>query len=395
MVRFTIKPSSDKPVRDAKLLGHDKIIDNLKKFIQSSDMITPLSIAIHGDWGSGKTSIMKTLAIQLNKSNATVVFFEPWKYENSDPPLALVRTIINVLNKNTLQKIGKNILYIAANAVSQKYLGVEVKDVADFIEGNVRDVESFSEELEKILKKELQTKNLVIIIDDLDRCNVENTLLILAIMKLFLEIENCICIAAVDFKRLQQAWRVKYQIENDSDNGMEYLEKIFQIRIAIPLPSPGEIQEYLKTLVADMPEELNRLFSYAGPRNPRSIKRLLNLSSYRAGLLNSDYNYQAATLWTLLEDILSNEEIIHLHGGLKSKGNTLARFIRNFDADRWDRELKGVIYGTGIQETSDNNNMLTIFFMYANQYITSDEILEIELDKNFDLLRILTNEKVV
>jgi len=395
MIRFIIKPSHDKPVNDAKLLGHDKLIENLKKFIESSDMITPLSIAIHGDWGSGKTSIMRTLESKLDSNKITTVFFEPWRYENADPPLALISNIIDNLSELTVKKVSTDLIIMASNAISKKFLGLDVDDVLNYVGRNTTAVKNFSKELEKTIKDNIGVKKLVVIIDDLDRCDVENTLLILSVMKLFLDIENCICVAAVDFKRLQQAWRVKYHIGNDSDDGMEYLEKIFQIRIALPLPSPGEIREYLETLTPQMPAELNKLFAYAGPRNPRSIKRILNLVRYRAGLLNSDYNYQSASLWTLLENILSNEEIIHLHGGLKSKGNTIAHFIANFDPGRWDQDYKKIIYSTGIQETRTVDTLLIIFFTHANQYFTSSKIPENELDNNFDKLKILTNEKVV
>ena len=49
------------PVGDAKLLGHNEIVQSLEKFLSSENTIGPLTIAIHGDWGSGKTSLMKTI----------------------------------------------------------------------------------------------------------------------------------------------------------------------------------------------------------------------------------------------------------------------------------------------------------------------------------------------
>jgi predicted KAP-like P-loop ATPase len=246
-MRFVIRPSHDKPVDVAVLLGHDKIIENLKKFLESDTMITPISVAVHGEWGSGKTSIMKTLGNKLDPQKLQVIFFEPWRYENSDPPLALAQLIANRLDQSDQKTMAKELIILAANSISKKFLGIELDNFLEYVERNTQDVTTFSHQLERAIKGQLGNKKLIIIIDDLDRCSIENTLLILAIMKLFLEIENCICIAAVDFKRLQQAWKLKYQVENESDGGREYLEKIFQIRIGLPVPSSKEIMEYEDT----------------------------------------------------------------------------------------------------------------------------------------------------
>ena len=75
----------------------------------------------------------------------------------------------------------------------------------------------------------MKIKKLIILIDDLDRCDVENSLQILSVLKLFLDIENIICIAAVDYKRLENAWLRKYTIQDKmhQNDAKQYLDKIF------------------------------------------------------------------------------------------------------------------------------------------------------------------------
>lgn len=400
MTRFTISPSHDKPVSEAVLLGHDEIVKTLKKFLESDTMITPLSIAIHGDWGSGKTSVMRTLERQLNSERITVVFFEPWKYENADPPLALVQTIIQKLYKNsadqkTLKNMGAALIKIAANAISQKYIGANITDVVDSITFNVKNVESFSDELAKIVKKELGDNKLLVIIDDLDRCDVENTLLILSIMKLFFEIENCICIAAVDFNRLQQAWRAKYKINDDSDEGKEYLEKIFQIRIALPKPNDEQIREYVEELVPKLDDQILGLFSKIGPKNPRSVKRLLNIISFRASMLNSDFAYDVATLWSLLEHILSNKNLVTVQKGLQLKDGSIVNLIMNCE-----NEESVNAYVNAIKNHFDSRQVpnidikLKTFLQLSHAYVKKHNIMQHHLDKNFVTMNSMTNEEV-
>jgi len=394
MARFKIPVNHDKPVNDAVLLGHDEIVSTLKRFLESDDMITPLSIAINGDWGSGKTSVVNTLAKQLPNDKFIKVFFEPWRYENSDPPLALIATILNVLNKKSVATISKNIVHLAANTFSSKYLNQNIKDVADFITGKVKGVESFSKELEKVIKENQEgNQKLLIMIDDLDRCNVENTLLILSIMKLFLEIEGCICIAAVDFNRLQQAWKAKYQVTDKDDKGKEYLEKIFQIKVTLPKPTSDQVREFVEKLVPDMPDELLALFAEIGPRNPRSIKRILNLIKFRTQMLNSDFANESATLWTLLENALTNKNLILAYNGLKKQSGSLGELIINVENEDLDRFVT-MLMGHISNPAPNTTDKLRKFLLLGNKYVKKFNIVNFHLDGNFDTLSNLTNEQV-
>lgn len=393
--RFIITPSHDKPFDNAKLLGHDTIVSNLKNFLESGDMITPLTMAIHGDWGSGKTSIMRTLMKNLDTEKFEIIFFEPWRYENSDPALALATLISYKIDHTKEKHLARELIMLAANSLSKKYLGLEINDITKFVLDNTNAAESLSTRLEKTILDNLNGKKLLVIIDDLDRCDVENTLLILSVMKLFLSIENCICMAAVDFKRLQQAWRTKYQYQEDGGNakndGMEYLEKIFQIRIGIPVPSANDIVEYIKKLYPDMPESLCNLFANVVHRNPRAIKRMFNLIRYRSMLLNNDSNYVAACIWTVLEEIISNEKLMNLKVALEKHGNSLGHAICSYN-NNWG-EYKKVIYNTSaVQEINYIDEKLEKFFSWSLDVTHAFHIAENDLNINFNALYSTTNE---
>ncbi|MDE1862846.1 MAG: hypothetical protein KGI33_08035 [Thaumarchaeota archaeon] len=246
----------------------------------------------------------------------------------------------------------------------------------------------------------MKHKKLLIIIDDLDRCDVENTLLILSIMKLFLSVKNCICIAAVDFKRLRHAWQVKYGFKTENnleDEGREYLEKIFQIRIGIPLPTEDEMNEYIKNLAPSMPDKLRTMFSKLAKKNPREIKRLLNLISYRGMLLNDDNGNTVACLWTLLEQISSNEKLIKIVDLWAKNGTQLGEIISNYDpsVDPTSKILDR-------NATDDLKKQLLVFrssdFYY---FLSSSKEIAVELgitkdvlNQKFDVLYKATNETI-
>jgi len=336
---FKIKPQSDEPKGDTEYLGIWNTCDTLIKFIESENIVTPMSIAIHGQWGSGKTNLLRALEKNLDYNRSTVIFFEAWKHESGNPAVALVTKIMSTLygDAGIIQKI----VEIAADAIVRKTMNMKLDEIVNSLWQGFSAAEDLSKELEKAVQNQLGGKQLVLLIDDLDRCDIENTLLMLALIKLFLDIKDCICVAAIDFQRVEQAWFSKYGIEKvDGESewereGRQYLEKIFQIRVPIPHPILEERRKFIDGLVPSIPGNLLDLLAEFGPVNPRGIKRMLNLVSYRT-LQTIDGNGQiAAILWTLLEEILWPENAVRVYEILDKKRNGIIEEILNYSEGHW------------------------------------------------------------
>ena len=384
---FSIYPVSDVPTDNAWLLEHKEIINNLISFLESERIITPISIAIHGEWGSGKTSIMKTLEKRLDSSKFTAMFFEAWKYEYSNPSLGL---LTEIAERYATGDITKRIIEAGLYILTQKYLGVDPAQVIRYIQGSKTQSETLSDTLRTIIKENIGNKKLIIIIDDLDRCDIENSLQLLALLKLFFDIDNCICIAAVDFERLKQAWMQKYQTNGKPAlDGSNYLDKIFQIRIGIPKPSSKQIEDYIKTLVDYMPRDFAKMFSLALPKNPRSIKKTLNLISYRVNTIYGDHKEFAVIFWTLLEEVISNKSITALHDRLNNNGSSLGHLIANVESWEAIRDLFEKIMGQTIAIHFDT---LDPFFALSNKIACKNKINKEVLDSYFLILHDATNE---
>jgi len=319
-----IKSIPDEPLGETKYLGISSTCNTIVDYIQSKIIVTPMSIAIHGQWGSGKTNLLKALEKQLDPQKIKVVYFDAWKHESGNPSVALAGKIMKDLYGTG--DVINNVIKVAADALIRKTLDMNMSEIISIVQDGIDSSEYLSQTLEKKIAQNIgKNKKLVVLIDDLDRCDIENTLQILSMLKLFLDVKNCICVAAIDFHRVEQAWFSKYSIKEGEESklkkeGRQYLEKIFQIRIPIPHPEYSQKHEYLTSLMPGVSNQyLESLVEY-GPSNPRSIKRMINLISYRTFLVSSKDAEMISLLWTLMEENLSTQILINFYDILESNG---------------------------------------------------------------------------
>lgn len=71
------------------LLGFSTLVDALAELLNGPDTTFPLTIAISAPWGSGKSSVMRQLAVRLENRGGTgpgwvIVYFPAWRYETGE-----------------------------------------------------------------------------------------------------------------------------------------------------------------------------------------------------------------------------------------------------------------------------------------------------------------------
>lgn len=150
-------------------------------------------------------------------------------------------------------------------------------------------LDEFSEEFKRIIKLAGNGKPLVVIIDDLDRCLPEKAIQVLEAIKLFLDVEGCIFLLAVDRNVVEKAIAVKYKdllaVAKDAQSkpeqlftllGENYFEKIVQLPFALPPISNKQFRDFVTNVYPDEHiRQCSEIFFEGLPRNPRKVKRLL------------------------------------------------------------------------------------------------------------------------
>jgi predicted KAP-like P-loop ATPase len=269
----------DEPDPISDVFGYHNFSENLVGAI-SKQKDTPFSILVHGEWGSGKTSVLvKTEAnlkkLQENDANLNVILFEVWKYERVDPVATLLEEIKGkVLGKNSkrFSEIAKSVGLLLFDMAVRAHTNLSLDDGKKYFEDSLSGIRNLREEM-KIL---MEDKKLVILFDDLDRCSFETMLELVEAIRLFLSAQGIICVVAADNERLRAAWRNKYPTANENETD-EYFDKIFQLKLSLPEKEQKVVSDFIRNLNPSYIGDEEKNLINLSTSNPRKIKQILNL----------------------------------------------------------------------------------------------------------------------
>jgi predicted KAP-like P-loop ATPase len=327
----------DQPIteKDADLLGFGDFIDVIYDSIRYTE--TPFVYGVLGDWGSGKTSIMRLLQNRF-KADFQVegflpIWFDAWKYENESN---MLYPLLNAVYESYKEHVSKGktvassfakrfnrVVTTSALMASDAVLRVGTKalvgesltlgDVQDHLK-QVNEHEqqdkiqkifgTWTDQIERMKKdfEDLLTEygkkvvppdishdqvRFVIFIDDLDRCLPETTISILENIKNHLSVRNIVFVLGLNPQVVYQGIRHKYA--GLEINGQEYLEKILNYTFYVPEPIISNMGNFVETsflrLLVDKTqyedyrkhlEAFRDVLLASHFSNPRKIKRILN-----------------------------------------------------------------------------------------------------------------------
>jgi hypothetical protein len=279
---------------DEDLLGFE-IHANLVKSIATDPTLLPVTIGLFGDWGGGKSSILRILERELAEPSDKdpqhlVVYFDTWVFEGYEDAKSAIlavllkslqehRTIGSKIKDSTgalLRKVNWMKLAKAGLAAGASFLmsspvplvaalgtkaqegdgaegGKWLRDVAESAE----DVKTFRRDFEELIKK-TGLKSLIILVDDLDRCTPERVIENLEAIKLFLNVKGVAFVIAADRRIVENAIKVRYiqalgptamTDEERASLVTDYLEKLVQVPYTLPKLAPHEVRSYLSLLL--------------------------------------------------------------------------------------------------------------------------------------------------
>ncbi|MBO5814247.1 MAG: hypothetical protein J6R13_07020 [Alistipes sp.] len=295
------------------LFGIQVYQDALIEYIKLTD--TPITIALQGEWGSGKTSLMNLLRYNLcDVDNAPYfpIWINTWQYSLMKTPsqaiMSILEGIINqigALNPNehkwdeSKKKIGSLFkkMAIAGTKAAVGAVGIDsglVDDVLDNGESSSSDIMQLKEEIEKLiadaLDKDSSKQGFIFYIDDLDRIDPPVAVEILELLKNIFDLEKCVFVLAIDYDVVIKGLKPKFGELTDANERefRSFFDKIIQLPFSMPVASYNvdtflvdalsKIEFFSNDELQDitLAETLSEITRLSVGSNPRSLKRLTN-----------------------------------------------------------------------------------------------------------------------
>jgi len=283
--------ASDRPITKVEddLLGRSGFSADLANAMASWQGNDSLVVALHGDWGSGKSSIKNMALSRLNavtEKKPDVIEFSPWEWAAQDkitasffqevsrsigrtdksesgkrlaatlkkygrylntgetvvsgfsaalPILFVLATVVgiggNFSNEAWVSNVSTAILLVLGGWAAALKWG---KGLLDTLSGNTEETakekeQSLSEIREELTEILLERESpLIVVMDDLDRLTSSQLRMVIQLIKANLEFPNVV------FLLLFQRDLVEDKMNDGLQQGRDYLEKIIQVPFDIP-----------------------------------------------------------------------------------------------------------------------------------------------------------------
>lgn len=268
----------------------------------------PITIGVHGDWGAGKSSVLEMVEASLSGEDKVLCLkFNGWRFQGfEDAKIALIEGIVTellakrpLLAKTTaavrdvvyridllkLAKRGGGLIAAAAgfytghhqlgmmgmmaslegmmanpaNLTKEKISEV-LGDAKELLKDKDKDktsnipaeIAEFRKAFDKLLE-EAKIDQLVVLVDDLDRCLPETAIETLEAIRLFVFTARTAFVVAADEAMIEYSVRKHFPDLPDSTGpqtyARNYLEKLIQVPFRIPALGQSETRIYVTLLL--------------------------------------------------------------------------------------------------------------------------------------------------
>ena len=270
-----------------------------------------LTVGIHGDWGAGKSSILRMVELEASKNKKIAcLWFNGWTFQGfDDAKTTLIEATISELSKQRKNSVKvKKLVGRLRNCVNwmkqTKHLGTLALSFATGVPyfGGIaktsnpdehadvtEQIHQFREDFIKLLE-ESKIDRLLILLDDLDRCLPPTVIDTLEAIRLLLFVPHTAFVIAADETMIEYSVRQHFPELPEGSGPMpyarNYLEKLIQVPFRIPSLGTQETKTYVTLLLI---ESLVGTAEHEGFKELlRRAKKVLNQPWLGTGLKQSD-----------------------------------------------------------------------------------------------------------
>ena len=211
-----------------------------------------LVVGIEGEWGSGKTSFINLILKNLESSGRehSTIKFNPWNFSDQNELITdFFDSIVDALKRTDekgYEKGARKIREYCSKLLKRTELKIEPKISILGMEaglggiyktGEEEPLEKQKEAINELLKE--TGKRFVIVIDDIDRLDAQETRLVFKLVRMTANFANTVFLLAYD------RTKVGKRITEDGIEGEEFLKKIVQLGFPLPRPDQRDLFQIL------------------------------------------------------------------------------------------------------------------------------------------------------
>ena len=270
--------------------------DDLTHKVEHAAKRQSFAVSLHGDWGTGKTYLLRRWQVQLQKhenqspDRPQAVYFNAWKDDfQADPLVAILGQMREDLDVIYAEKLTDTVTGKASKLLTKIVLDLVRFYTSGAIDLSSKDIASPAENIldeykemrasVKLLREcltqialDVKTKTnfpLVFIVDELDRCRPTFAIEVLERIKHLFNVPNIVFVFGVNKTELRKSIKSVY----GNIDAEDYLRRFFDIGLTLPPASARAYCMYILSQNQDLvdaldvrhhsswPEATNRLFA--------------------------------------------------------------------------------------------------------------------------------------
>jgi predicted KAP-like P-loop ATPase len=237
----------DSPEQDT--IGRGGFARQIQYQIETAPRGEGLVIAVTGEWGSGKTSVINLALSPLEAAQGyRVVRFNPWLFSGTPQLIehffSDLKAELAASGNTRLKEVGEALERYGATIDPLRFLPGADKAAAltttfgRILRGREISISRQRDELNRLLAK--HDELLVVVVDDIDRLHDQEVGDVMRLVRLVADFPNTVYVLAFDVKRVARAVGGP-----DSDAGHAYVEKIVQVSHEVPAISGEQLSQML------------------------------------------------------------------------------------------------------------------------------------------------------
>ncbi|MEO8600950.1 MAG: P-loop NTPase fold protein [bacterium] len=245
---------------------------------------TPLSVAVQGADGSGKTTFMRLMRAALKEQNSACwsVWYEPWRFDTArDAWRGLVYEFTDTVG--TPQRRGRT-WFASAKGLMERRWSYDLLQAVEDDPGGPEVTRQFRRYLERVAQRLNGAHGpasplVVVFIDDLDRCTPESAAAVLQASTLLLNSRGFVTVFGLTPGAFNSIGR-SAAAGSGTKTRIASPERFFQIALQVPTVSRAQFRAYVDACVDQSACPFDRrwtdVLSWVLFPSPRDVKRFLN-----------------------------------------------------------------------------------------------------------------------